>query len=118
MSGRAVAYGLDTLQERAELHVGHNDVVYAGMIVGENSRGDDMNVNPTKEKKLSNMRAAGHDRNILLRPARRMSLEEALEFIEEDELVEVTPTQIRLRKIMLNEHDRKRASRKAAAVGV
>jgi GTP-binding protein len=115
--GRAVAYGLDTLQERAELHVGHNDVVYEGMIVGENSRSDDMNVNPTKEKKLSNMRAAGHDRNILLRPARRMSLEEALEFIEDDEYVEVTPTQIRLRKIMLNEHDRKRAARKAAAVG-
>jgi GTP-binding protein len=118
MSGRAVAYGLDTLQERAELHVGHNDVVYAGMIVGENSRNEDMNVNPTKEKKLSNMRASGHDRNILLRPARRMSLEEALEFIEDDELVEVTPTQIRLRKIMLNEHDRKRAARKAATVGV
>ena len=116
-AGRAVAYGLDTLQERAELHVGHNDVVYVGMIVGENSRNEDMNVNPTKEKKLSNMRAAGHDRNILLRPARRMSLEEALEFIEEDELVEVTPTQIRLRKIMLNEHDRKRAARKAASVG-
>ncbi len=75
-AGRAVAYGLDTLQERAELHVGHNDVVYAGMIVGENSRNEDMNVNPTKEKKLSNMRASGHDRNILLRPARRMSLEE------------------------------------------
>ncbi|MEI8375030.1 MAG: translational GTPase TypA [Planctomycetota bacterium] len=116
--GRAVAYGLDTLQERAELHVGHNDVVYEGMIVGENSRTDDMNVNPTKEKKLSNMRASGHDRNVLLRPARRMSLEEALEFIEDDELVEVTPTQIRLRKILLNEHVRKRASRKAAAVGV
>ena len=64
------------------------------------------------------MRAAGHDRNILLRPARRLSLEEALEFIEKDELVEVTPTQIRLRKIMLNEHDRKRTARKAAAVGV
>jgi GTP-binding protein len=117
-AGRAVAYGLDTLQERAELHVGHNDVVYVGMIVGENSRNEDMNVNPTKEKKLSNMRASGHDRNILLRPARRMSLEEALEFIEEDELVEVTPTQIRLRKMMLNEHDRKRAARKAASVGV
>jgi len=116
--GRAVAYGLDTLQERAELHVGHNDVVYEGMIVGENSRNEDMNVNPAKEKKLSNMRAAGHDRNILLRPARRMSLEEALEFIEDDELVEVTPTQIRLRKIMLKEHDRKRAARKAATVGV
>ena len=110
--------GLDTLQQRAELHVGPGDVVYEGMIVGENSRTDDMNVNPTKEKKLSNMRAVGHDRNILLKPARRMSLEEALEFIDEDELVEVTPTQIRLRKIMLNEHDRKRAARKAAAVGV
>jgi GTP-binding protein len=118
VGGRAVAYGLDTLQQRADLHVGHNDVVYEGMIVGENSRSDDMNVNPTKEKKLSNMRAAGHDRNVLLRPARRLSLEEALEFIEDDELVEVTPTQIRLRKILLNEHDRKRAARKAAAVGV
>ena len=104
-----MAYGLDTLQDRSELHVGHNDVVYEGMIVGENSRSDDMNVNPTKEKKLSNMRAAGHDRNVLLRPARRLSLEEALEFIEDDELVEVTPTQIRLRKILLNEHARKRA---------
>jgi GTP-binding protein len=118
VGGRAVAYSLDTLQDRSELHVGHNDVVYEGMIVGENSRSEDMNVNPTKEKKLSNMRAAGHDRNVLLRPARRLSLEEALEFIEDDELVEVTPTQIRLRKILLNEHDRKRASRKAAAVGV
>ena len=115
--GRAVAYGLDTLQDRSELHVGHNDVVYEGMIVGENSRNDDMNVNPTKEKKLSNMRAAGHDRNVLLRPARRLSLEEALEFIEDDELVEVTPTQIRLRKILLNEHARRRAARKAATVG-
>jgi GTP-binding protein len=118
VGGRAVAYSLDTLQDRSELHVGHNDVVYEGMIVGENSRSDDMNVNPTKEKKLSNMRAAGHDRNVLLRPARRLSLEEALEFIEDDELVEVTPTQIRLRKILLNEHDRKRASRKGATVGV
>jgi GTP-binding protein len=118
VGGRAVAYALDTLQERADLHVGHNDVVYEGMIVGENSRNDDMNVNPTKEKKLSNMRAVGHDRNVLLRPARRLSLEEALEFIEDDELVEVTPTQIRLRKILLNEHARKRAARKAAAVGV
>ncbi len=118
VGGRAVAYALDTLQERADLHVGHNDVVYEGMIVGENSRNDDMNVNPTKEKKLSNMRAVGHDRNVLLRPARRLSLEEALEFIEDDELVEVTPTQIRLRKILLNEHARKRTARKAAAVGV
>ena len=92
-AGKAVAFGLDSLQQRAELHVAPGDVVYEGMIVGENSRPDDMNVNPTKEKKLTNMRAVGHDRNILLKPARRMSLEEALEFIEEDELVEVTPGQ-------------------------
>ena len=85
------------------------------MIVGENSRPEDMNVNPTKEKKLSNMRAVGHDRNILLKPARRMSLEEALEFIAEDELVEVTPTQTRLRKILLKEPDRRRANRQSAS---
>ena len=113
-AGRAVAYGLDTLQQRAEMHVGPGDVVYEGMIVGENSRSGDMNVNPTKEKKLSNMRAAGHDRNILLKPARRMSLEEALEFIADDELVEVTPSQIRLRKIVLKEVDRRRSERAAA----
>ena len=112
-AGRAVAYGLDTLQQRAELHVGPGDVVYEGMIVGENSRSGDMTVNPTREKKLSNMRAVGHDRNILLKPPRRMSLEEALEFIAEDELVEVTPTQIRLRKIILKEVDRRRTDRKA-----
>ncbi len=114
-AGRAVAYGLDTLQQRSELHVAPGDVCYEGMIVGENSRAGDMNVNPTKEKKLSNMRAVGHDRNILLRPARRLSLEEALEFIEEDELVEVTPTQIRLRKIILKELDRKRTARRSAS---
>jgi GTP-binding protein len=113
-AGRAVAFGLDSLQDRAEMHVGPGDVVYEGMIVGENSRSKDMNVNPTKEKKLSNMRAVGHDRNILLKPPRRMSLEEALEFIEEDELVEVTPTQIRLRKILLRELDRKRLARRGA----
>jgi GTP-binding protein len=116
--GRAVAYGLDTLQQRAELHVAPGDAVYEGMIVGENSRPGDMNVNPTKEKKLSNMRASGHDRNILLKPARRLSLEEALEFIEEDELVEVTPTNIRLRKAVLKELDRKRIARRGVAARV
>jgi GTP-binding protein len=109
-----VAFGLDSLQQRAELHVAPGDVVYEGMIVGENSRPNDMDVNPTKEKKLSNMRAAGHDRNILLKPARKMSLEEALEFIAEDEWVEVTPSVIRLRKILLKETDRRRANRQAA----
>jgi GTP-binding protein len=102
---------LDTLQQRSDLHVAPGDVVYEGMIVGENSRSADMDVNPTKEKKLTNMRASGTDRNILLKPARRLSLEEALEFIESDELVEITPTQIRLRKIILKETDRRRATR-------
>ncbi|HLA83807.1 MAG TPA: translational GTPase TypA [Thermoguttaceae bacterium] len=109
--GRVVAFALDTLQQRAEMHVAPGDTVYEGMIVGENSRGADMNVNPTKEKKLTNMRASGSDRNILLKPCRRLSLEEALEFIEGDELVEVTPTQMRLRKILLREIDRRHASR-------
>ena len=93
------------------MFVGPGDVVYEGMIVGENSRADDMPVNPTKEKKLTNIRATGSDRNILLKPPRVLSLEAALEYIEEDELVEVTPTQIRLRKIILREVDRRRAAR-------
>ena len=113
-SGRAVAFGLDGLQERAEMFVGPGDVVYEGMIVGENSRKGDMPVNPTKEKKLTNVRAAGSDRNILLKPPRVLSLEVALEYIEEDELVEVTPTQIRLRKIILREVDRRRMARQRA----
>jgi len=107
-SGRAVAFGLDGLQDRAEMFVGPGDVVYEGMIVGENSRKADMPVNPTKEKKLTNIRAAGSDRNILLKPPRVLSLEVALEYIEEDELVEVTPSQLRLRKIALREADRRR----------
>ncbi|MGI6420078.1 MAG: translational GTPase TypA [Thermoguttaceae bacterium] len=113
-SGRAVAFGLDGLQERAEMFVGPGDVVYEGMIVGENSRSGDMPVNPTKEKKLTNIRAAGSDRNILLKPPRVLSLEAALEYIEEDELVEVTPSQIRLRKVLLQEVQRRRAARQRA----
>src|SRR5262245_3896804 len=107
-TGRAVAYGLDGLQERAELFVGPGDEVYEGMIVGENSRENDLPVNPTREKKLTNIRASGSDENILLKPPRDISLESALEYIEEDELVEVTPTKIRLRKILLKEADRRR----------
>ena len=111
LPGKAVAFGLDSLQERADLFVAPGDEVYEGMIVGENSRTGDMTVNPTKEKKLTNMRATGSDRNILLKPPRIMSLEMALEYIEEDEYVEVTPDAIRLRKILLTENERKRASR-------
>ncbi len=115
-SGKAVAFGLDGLQDRAELFIAPGEEVYEGMIVGENSRIGDMPVNPTKEKKLTNMRASGSDRNIILKPPRLMSLETALEYIEEDELVEITPSKIRLRKILLTENDRKRASRKKAAL--
>ena len=87
------------------------DEVYQGMIVAENARGDDMVVNPCKEKKLTNMRASGSDKNVLLKPPRLMSLEYALEYIESDELVEITPTKIRLRKKELTEEGRKRAGR-------
>jgi GTP-binding protein len=113
--GKAVAFGLDGLQERADLFIEPGDEVYEGMVCGENARSDDMTVNPTKEKKLTNMRASGSDRNILLKPPRRMSLEEALEYIEDDELVEVTPAVIRLRKILLSEHERRKVSRQKAS---
>jgi len=112
-AGRAVAFALDGLQERAEMFVAPGDEVYVGMIVGENSREGDMVVNPTKEKKLTNIRAAGRDENVLLKPPRIITLEAALEYIEEDELVEVTPGKIRLRKIVLSAVDRRRIARKA-----
>ena len=112
VSGRAITYALDGLQDRAELFIKPGDDVYEGMIVGENSRDNDMVVNPTREKKLTNIRAAGSDENILLKPPRDMSLEVALEYVEEDELVEITPTRIRLRKQLLKEADRRRQGRK------
>ena len=115
VSGKAVGYALFSLQERSDLFVKPGDAVYEGMIVGENARTGDMTVNPTKEKKLTNIRAAGSDENILLKPPRDMSLETALEYIEDDELVEVTPRAIRLRKILLKENDRRRDSRLAVA---
>jgi GTP-binding protein len=109
--GRVTAYALSRLQERSELFVGPGTEVYEGMIVGENSRDNDMTVNPVREKKLTNMRASGSDENIILAPPREMSLELALEYIEWDEYVEVTPTAIRLRKIWLTENERKRNAR-------
>jgi len=114
VSGRAVAYSLDGLQQRGEMFVAPGDDVYEGMIVGENSRAGDMPVNPTKEKKLTNIRAAGRDENILLRPPRVPTLEAALEYIEEDELVEVTPAKIRLRKVHLSAIARRRLARRGA----
>ncbi|MDG4559722.1 MAG: translational GTPase TypA [Candidatus Competibacter sp.] len=113
-TGKALAYALFNLQERGRMMVGHGDEVYEGMIVGIHSRDNDLVVNPLKAKQLTNIRAAGSDENILLTPAVRMSLEQALEFIDDDELVEVTPKSIRVRKKLLLEHERKKASRKEA----
>ncbi|MCH2179456.1 MAG: translational GTPase TypA [Mariniblastus sp.] len=112
-SGKAVGFGLFGLQQRAEMFVGPGQQIYEGMIVGENARSNDLPVNPCKEKQLTNIRAAGSDENILLKPPRQFSLEAALEYIEDDELVEITPENIRLRKGLLRESDRKRMARAA-----
>jgi GTP-binding protein len=110
-AGKVVAFAMGKLQERAEMFVAPGDDVYEGMIVGENAREGDMVVNPVREKKLTNMRASGSDDNILLKPPRELTLEVALEYIEDDEYVEVTPKIVRLRKIGLTEADRKRKFR-------
>jgi GTP-binding protein len=115
-AGRAVGYALFNLQDRADMFVAPGDEVYEGMIVGENSRDNDLPVNPTKEKKLTNVRATGSDENILLKPPRQFTLEAALEYIEDDELVEVTPSRIRLRKYVLREADRRRLGRAPVAM--
>jgi GTP-binding protein len=112
--GKALAYSLFNLQERGRLFARHGDEVYEGMIVGIHSRNNDLNVNPTKAKQLNNIRAAGTDENLILTPPVRFSLEQALEFIDDDELVEVTPGHIRIRKKILTESERKRASRLSA----
>jgi GTP-binding protein len=112
-AGKALGYALFNLQERGRLFIGHGEEVYQGMIIGIHSRGNDLVVNPLKGKQLTNVRAAGTDENIQLSPPIRMSLEQALEFIDDDELVEVTPNHIRLRKKLLLEHERKRSARSA-----
>jgi GTP-binding protein len=113
-TGKAVGFALFGLQERATLFVKPGDDAYGGMIVGENSRTDDMDVNVSKEKKLTNMRTTASDENIKLEPPRRITLELALEFIEDDELIEVTPDAIRLRKRVLDPNQRKKAAKRAA----
>jgi GTP-binding protein len=112
-AGKALAYALFNLQERGRLVIGPGEEVYEGMIIGIHSRDNDLVVNPLKAKQLTNIRAAGSDENILLTPPIRMSLEQALEFIDDDELVEVTPHHIRLRKKLRQEHERKKAARGA-----
>jgi len=109
-AGKALAYALFNLQERGRLMIGHGDAVYEGMIIGVNSRQSDMVVNPTKAKQLTNIRAAGSDENIVLSPPIRLSLEQALEFIDDDELLEVTPHNIRLRKKLLTEVERRKCN--------
>jgi GTP-binding protein len=110
-TGKALAYALFNLQERGRLFIGHGEEVYEGMVIGIHTRDNDLVVNPLKAKQLTNVRAAGTDENLILSPPIRMSLEQALEFIDEDELVEVTPNFIRIRKKLLLEHERKRAAR-------
>jgi GTP-binding protein len=111
--GTVVAFALGNLQERAQMFVAPGDLVYEGLIAGENSRPGDLDVNVTKEKKLSNMRTTATDENVILEPPRQITLEYALEYIEEDELIEVTPKTIRLRKRVLPANNRKKAARAA-----
>ena len=116
--GEAVAYALFNLQERGRLFVAPGEKLYEGMIIGIHSRDNDLVVNPIKTKKLTNIRAAGKDDAILLTPPIELTLEYAVEFIADDELVEVTPTSIRIRKRFLKEQDRKRAARSESTVTV
>ncbi|WP_136255676.1 translational GTPase TypA [Onishia niordana] len=109
--GKALAYALFALQDRGKLIVEHGTEVYEGMLIGINNRADDMVVNPTKAKKLDNMRASGNDENLVLTPPIRFTLEQAIEFLDSDELVEITPNHIRLRKKHLKENERKRSKK-------
>jgi GTP-binding protein len=109
--GQVTAYALQGLADRGEFFVAPGDAVYTGMIAGEHCRDNDLPVNVSRAKKMTNVRAAGSDKTVVLKPPRKMTLEMALEFIEDDELVEVTPDAIRMRKRLLTEQDRKRAAR-------
>ena len=109
--GEAVAYALWNLEERGKMFVEPQEKVYQGMIIGEHSRDNDLDVNPLKGKKLTNIRASGSDEAVRLTPISRMSLEQAIAYINDDELVEVTPKAIRLRKRYLDPHERKRAAK-------
>lgn len=111
VEGKALGYALFNLQERGRLFIEPGTAVYEGMVIGIHNRDNDLVVNPTKAKQLTNIRASGSDENIILTPPVRLSLEQALEFIDDDELVEVTPQSVRLRKKLLKEHERKRAAR-------
>ena len=113
--GESVAYALNALEERGELFIAPQMKVYEGMVIGENAKPDDLEVNPLKSKQLTNIRSSGKDDAIRLTPPRRMSLEQAIAYIDDDEMVEVTPQSIRLRKALLCPHERKKAKRKKEA---
>ena len=114
-TGQVTNYALDGLQDRGEFFVAPGEQVYCGQVIGEHCKGNDIEANPTREKKLTNMRASGSDRSLKVAPPRQFSLEEALEYIEEDELLEVTPDRLRLRKKELDATRRKRAAKREAA---
>jgi GTP-binding protein len=116
-TGEAVGYALGYLEERGELMVVPGEPIYAGMVVGENAKSDDLEVNPLKSKQLTNFRASGKDDALRLSPPKRLTLEQAIAYIDEDELVEVTPRSIRIRKLYLDPHERKRHSRALKAAG-
>ena len=110
-TGQAIAYSIDKLQDRGTFFVHPNEDIYAGQVIGEHIRPDDLLINVTKTKKLTNVRASGSDDKIFIIPAVKFSLEEAMEYIGKDEYLEVTPRSLRLRKIILDEHERKRATK-------
>jgi GTP-binding protein len=110
-TGIAIAYAINKLQDRGSFHISPNDEVYTGMVIGEHIRPDDLVVNICKTKKLSNVRASGTDEKSYIIPAVKFSLEEAMEYIAKDEYLEVTPKSLRVRKIILDENERKRASK-------
>jgi GTP-binding protein len=114
-SGEAVGYALNALEDRGVLFVSPGEPIYEGMVIGENAKPEDLEVNPMKSKQLTNFRASGKDDAIRLTPPRRMTLEQAIAYIDEDEMVEVTPKSIRLRKRHLDPHERKKAKRVAEA---
>ena len=111
-NGPAVAYALDALQDRGRFFIGPGELLYTGQVIGENTRDDDIVVNAQKSKQLTNIRASGTDRKANLAPPIKMSLEEMLEYIAQDECVEITPRSLRLRKLLLDEHARKRELRR------
>ena len=117
-NGKTTGFSLFNLQERGSMFLGPGEEIYTGMIVGANNKDNDLVVNICKEKKLSNMRSSGSDVNIILTPPLKMSLEQILGFLNEDELAEITPKNIRLRKKILNEKDRKRFGRTRNAIPV